>query len=99
MTTKTTTFRFQSETLEQIDYLARLTGQSGAKVVAELVRETVYWILEWAAAHGLDDTPELSYRNGTLLSLEEQQAIHQLGMIRSPLGEDLWAHRHDAPER
>lgn len=95
MTTKTTTFRFESDTFEQIEYLERLTGQSGAKVVAELVRETVYWILEWAAKNGLDDTPALSYRNGTLLSIEEQQAVHQLGMIQSPVGADLWAHRHD----
>lgn len=48
---------------------------------------------------GLDDTPELYYRDGTPLSIEEQRPLHQLRMIQSPVRADLWAHRHDPASR
>lgn len=99
MAAQVTTFRLGADTREQLDYLASLTGQSQAKVVAELVNATVEWILEWAVTHGLESTPILYYRDGTRLSREEQQAVRQWRMRQSPLGAELWAHRRDAPEQ
>lgn len=93
--TKQTTMRLGQDTLDRLDYLAKLTGQSQAGVVQELVEGATYWILEWATEHGLAGGPELLYRGGTILSVEEQQAVHQLRMIRSQLGSSLWASRSD----
>jgi len=93
--TKQTTMRLGQDTLDRLDYLAKLTGQSQAGVVQELVEGATHWILEWAADQGLVEEPELLYRGGTILSVEEQQAVHQLRMIRSRLGASLWADRHN----
>lgn len=95
MATKQTTLRLGPDTLERLQYLAKLTGQSQAEVVQELVDGVTHWILEWAAEHGLVAGPELVYRGGTILSVEEQQAVHQVRMLRSPLGARMWAGRTD----
>lgn len=92
--TKQTTMRLGEDTLDRLDYLAKLTGQSQVRVVQELVEGATHWILEWAAEHGLAEEPALLYRGGTILSVEEQQAVHQLRMIRSRLGARVWADRH-----
>lgn len=94
MPTKQMNLRIGEDTLDRLDYLAKLTGQSQAGVVQELVDGATHWILEWAAEHGLVAGPELLYRGGTILSVEEQQAVHQLRMSRSRLGASLWADRH-----
>lgn len=93
MATKQTTMRLGQDTLDRLDYLAKLTGQSQVGVVQELVAGATNWILEWASAHGLAEKPELLYRGGTILSVEEQQAVHQLRMIPSRGGASLWASR------
>ena len=94
MPTKQMNLRIGEDTLDRLDYLAKLTGQSQAGVVQELVDGATHWILEWANEHGLGEGPELLYRGGTILSVEEQQAVHQLRMIRSRVGASVWADRH-----
>ncbi len=95
MAIKQTTMRLGEDTLDRLDYLAKLTGQSQVGVVQELVAGATHWILGWAGAHGLAEEPALLYRGGTILSVEEQQAVHQLRMIPSRSGASLWAHRFD----
>lgn len=83
MATTHTTLRLGDETLERLAYLAKLSGQSQAKVVQMLVDGATDWILGWSVSQGLELTPDLVCRGGTIVSVEEQHALRQLNRLLS----------------
>ncbi len=87
-TTKSTSFRIGQQAIDRLNYLCILYRKSAATLISEMIAERVDTIHQLAeqANPSLKNAPQYLMNGGTVISVEEQQAMQKIRETLTQLG-------------